>query len=238
MASFGEERSIAMHPAIAPLAMMATMDFQRREWIVSQTVIATPELCPELELRLITETCPLWTAGASDLERLGLPDPFWAFAWPGGQALARHLLDHPELARGRRVLDLGAGSALQALAALKAGARAAVAADVDPFALEAAQLNAALNGLELDVVAEDLLGAPPGGFDLVLAGDMFYDSRLAARLWTALTSLQRAGALVLVGDPGRGMLPESGLSALAEYETPADADGGGRACRTRVFALA
>lgn len=211
----------------------------RREWILSQTVEAAPSLCPELKLRLITDRCPLWNAGVADLQRLGLPDPFWAFAWPGGQALARHLLDHPEICRGRRVLDLGSGSGIQAIAALKSGARAALAADIDPFAAEAAQLNAELNGVELEREVEDVLGDPPSGFDLVLAGDMFYERALAARLWTALTSLARSGATVLLGDPGRGMLPPWGLSVVAEYETPADADCAGPASgRSRVFALA
>ncbi len=210
----------------------------RREWILSQTVAAAPPLCPELRLRLITDDCPLWTAGAADLERLGMPDPFWAFAWPGGQALARHLLDHPDLARGQRVLDLGSGSALQSIAALRSGAVSALAADIDPFAAEAAKLNAQLNGVELESTCDDLLGAPPGGFDLVLAGDMFYEPGLAARLWSALTSLARAGARVLVGDPGRGMLPTSGLSIVAEYETLADAEVTGPASgRSRIFAF-
>jgi predicted nicotinamide N-methyase len=210
----------------------------RRAFILSETVAASPALCPELTLRLITDACPLWTAGVADLERLGLPDPFWAFAWPGGQALARHLLDHPALCRGRRALDVGTGSGVQAIAALRAGAVRAVAADIDLFALEAASLNAEINAVALDLTSDDLIGAPAPEFDLVLAGDMFYEPRLAAALTAWLAGLACAGATVLVGDPGRGLLPEGDFRRVAEYETPGDADlQSGPTRRTGVYAL-
>lgn len=215
------------------------MNAARREFVLSQTLVAAPALCPEIRLRLVTAACPLWTASVEDLERLSLPDPFWAFAWPGGQALARHLLDHPGLVRGRRVLDVGAGSALQAIAALMAGASSALAADIDLFAAEAAQVNAEINGVALEVASDDRVGgAAAGDYDVVLAGDMFYEPQLAARLSGWLAALARAGATVLVGDPGRGLLPAAGLSLLAEYETPPDADGpGAPTSLTGVFAL-
>ncbi len=213
------------------------MSAAHREYILSQTLVATPALCPEIRLRLVTAACPLWTASAADLERLRLPDPFWAFAWPGGQALARHLLDHPGLVRGRRVLDVGAGSALQAIAALKSGASSALAADIDPFAVEAAEINAELNGVALEVTSDDRVGTGGAGYDVVLAGDMFYDPQLAARLSDWLGALARAGATVLVGDPGRGHLPTAGLSLLGQYETPPDADCPGASSLSGVFAL-
>jgi len=198
-------------------------------------VVARPPLVPELSLHLVTEACPLWRASEADLAALGLPEPHWAFAWPGGQALARHLLDHPELARGRRVLDFGAGSAVEAIAALKAGAADALAADLDPWACEAACANGDLNGVALATTAADLVGLDEG-WGLVLAGDMFYEAALAARIADWLGRLAAHGALVLVGDPHRGFFDRSRAEEIAEYDAPADVDVDGHYRRaTAVF---
>ncbi|MBI5544555.1 MAG: methyltransferase [Deltaproteobacteria bacterium] len=207
--------------------------------ILGLTVVARPPLVPELALHLITEACPLWRATEADLARIGLPEPFWAFAWPGGQALARHLLDHPEIARGRRVLDFGSGCAIEALAALVAGASSVLAADVDPQAAEAARANAELNHLagRLTTTTRDLLGADEG-WELVLAGDMFYDAGLASRVGEWLGELARRGALVLVGDPHRGFFDAARAEKLAEYDEHADVDVEGRYRRaTSVFRI-
>jgi len=200
--------------------------------------VARPPLVPELQLRLVTEACPLWRATEADLARLGLAEPYWAFAWPGGQALARHLLDHPELCRGRRALDFGSGCAVQALAAAKAGAAGVLAADVDPLAGEAAAINAELNGVSgLETTTRDLIGADEG-WDLVLAGDLFYEAALARRVSGWLARLAARGATVLVGDPGRGFFDASRAERLAGYDAPADVDVDGRYRRaTAVYRL-
>lgn len=215
---------------------------QRRALITRETVIERPVLCPELRLHLITDVCPLWQAREPDLEALDLPPPYWAFAWAGGQALARFLLDRPELVAGKRVLDFGSGSALEGIAAALGGAAYVLAADLDPFAEDAARLNAALNGVTLDTTTRDVVAEPvlAGGWDLVLAGDVFYDAESAAPIVVWLRALAAAGAEVLAGDPARGPLVRSGvgLVPLAEYDAPADVDVGGRFTkRTTVYRL-
>lgn len=206
--------------------------------VLAHTVVARPPLVPELPLRLVTEACPLWKATEAELEKLGLPEPFWAFAWPGGQALARHLLDHPDLARGRKALDFGSGCALEAIAAARAGAALVLAADLDPLAGEAARVNAALNSVSLETTTRDLVGADDG-WDLVLVGDMFYEAGLADRIAAWLAGLARRGATVLVGDPGRGFFDASKAERVAEYDAPADVDVAGLYRRaTAVYRLA
>ncbi len=199
---------------------------ERTETILEHTVVARPPLVPEVALRLVTEACALWRAGETELVQLGLPEPYWAFAWPGGQALARLLLDRPELVRGRRVLDFGSGCAVEAVAALRAGAASALAADIDPWATDAARLNAALNGVSLETTSEDLVGSDDG-WEVVLVGDVFYETRFAARLQTWLEGLARRGALVLVGDPSRGFFARDRAELVAEYDAPSDVDVGG-----------
>ena len=195
--------------------------------VLELTVAARPPLVPELCLRLATEGCPLWRAGEAELKRVGLTDPYWAFAWPGGQALARHVLDHHALVRGQGVLDFGCGGAIAGLAALKAGAASVLAADVDPVALEAAQVNAALNATLLFTTSRDLVGVDEG-WDVVLAGDVLFEAAPAARTLAWLRSLAARGALVLVGDPHRGFFDAAGAELLAEYDAPSDVDVDGR----------
>jgi len=191
-------------------------------FIRANTAVAPPPLVPEIRLWLASEAVALWQAGEAELAATGLPPPYWAFAWAGGQALARYLLDHPEQAAGKRVLDFAAGSGLQAIAAAKVGAAAVTANEVDPFAAAAIGLNAALNGVAVAVLEGDLIDHPGAGWDLALAGDVFYERDLAARVEPWLRRLAAAGATVLVGDPVRGFLPKAGLARLAAYAVKTD----------------
>jgi predicted nicotinamide N-methyase len=188
-------------------------------FIRANTALAAPPHVPEIRLRLADEAHDLWKKTEEELAEIGLPPPFWAFAWAGGQGLARHILDHPPLVRGKRVLDFATGSGLVAIAACKAGAAMVTGADIDPFSRKACGLNAAANGVDFTFTGEDLVGADDG-WDMVLAGDVFYDRELAARLAPWFTALRLRGAEVLVGDPGRPYLPKGRLEALAVYKVP------------------
>jgi len=196
------------------------MSADAASFIRANTAIDAPPLVPEIRLHLAGEITPLWQATETVLEREQLPPPYWAFAWAGGQALARHVLDHPGLVRGKRVLDFGAGGGLLALAAARAGAAEAVAAEIDPFAAAAIGLNAALNGLAVAVESADVIGRFPVPWQVVLAGDMCYERPLAERLTRWLRHLAGAGVLVLLGDPGRAYLPREELEELARYRVP------------------
>jgi len=187
-----------------------------KAFIRANTAIAAPSLCPEIRLHLATEVTPLWHATEAALEQSQLPPPYWAFAWPGGQALARHILDRPELVAGKTLLDLGSGCGLVAIAAARAGALV-TAAEIDPYAGAAIAMNAALNGVTITIETGDLLAQPPGPFQAALAGDMCYERPLADRLVPWLRNLAEGGALVLLGDPGRAYLPKTGLEAIARY---------------------
>ena len=158
-----------------------------------------------------------------ELQETGVPPPFWAFAWAGGQALSRYLLDEPQTVAGRTVLDLAAGSGLCAIAALKCGAVSALAADIDPFAVAATALNADANDVTVTGLLDDVLAVGPPGVDVILAGDICYEQAMASRMLSWLTDAARAGCNVLIGDPGRRYLPE-GLCQLAEYDIPTEPD--------------
>jgi predicted nicotinamide N-methyase len=177
---------------------------------------------PEISLFVADEAVPLWQKTEDELGEMGLPPPFWAFAWAGGQALARYVLDHPEIVRGRRALDLASGSGLVAIAAMKAGAASAVANDIDRFAMPAIALNAAANGVALECETLDRLGPETAHepFGTVLAGDIFYERDTAARALDFLQRMKRDGAHILVGDPGRSYLPKDKMTVLAAYEVP------------------
>lgn len=196
------------------------MSSREAAFVRANTVIATPPLVPEIRLHLATEITPLWQATEALLAREQLPPPYWAFAWAGGQALARHVLDHPALVRGKRVLDIGAGSGLLALAAAKAGAAEATAAEIDAFAAAAIALNAGLNALSVTLETGDVIGRLPVPWQVVLAGDMCYERPLAERLMHWLRGLAQDGVDVLLGDPGRNYLPKNELAPLACYEVP------------------
>ena len=198
---------------------MALAPEKSEAFIRANTALMAPPHVPEIVLHLADEAHALWHRTEEELEAIGLPPPFWAFAWAGGQGLARHVLDHPHRVAGRRVLDFASGSGLVAIAAMKAGAAHVLAADIDPFCAAAIALNAAENGVAVDFTAEDLVGRP-GDWDVVLAGDVFYDRGFAERLLPWFAALKATGAEILVGDPGRAYLPKTGLDRLATYEVP------------------
>ena len=199
------------------------------------TRTATPSLVPEVRLRVADDVVALWEAMEVDGGGAGDQPPFWAAAWPGGQALARYVLDTPSLVAGRRVLDLGSGSGLVAVAAVVAGAVEVVASEVDPFGRTAIGVNADLNGAGPVRVVGDLLGAPPPAVDVVLAGDVCYDREMTERVLLFLDAARAAGAEVLVGDPGRPYLPADRLVAVARHEVPETEGPGTR--RTTVWRL-
>ena len=203
-------------------------------FIRANTAVISPPLVPEIRLHLAGEITPLWHGTELVLARDQLPPPYWAFAWAGGQALARHVLDHPRLVRGKSVLDFGAGSGLLALAAAKAGAAAVTAAEIDPFAAAAIALNAALNALELRVETADVIGRAAAPWQVMLVGDMCYERPLAERLTAWLRIMAAEGNLVLLGDPGRNYLPKEGLTALARYTVPTPLDLEDRTTREGV----
>ncbi len=188
-------------------------------FIAEHSLIDSPRLVPELRLHLASELLPIWQASEAWMQQEGLPPPFWAFAWAGGQALARYLLDKPSLVAGERVLDFAAGSGLQGFAAKLAGAATVEAAEIDPFACAAIALNAELNGLEIQVREEDLIGKDEG-WPVVLAGDVCYERPMAEAVMTWLRALAGRGALVLMGDPSRTYLPREGLEKRAQYAVP------------------
>jgi predicted nicotinamide N-methyase len=185
-------------------------------FIRANTAVEAPRLVPEIELHLANEITPIWEATEATLEKAGLPPPYWAFAWAGGQALARYVLDNPDLVRGRAVLDFGAGSGLVGIAAAKAGAARVTAADIDRFAAEAVALNAALNHVAVEVTTDDVIGRTEG-FDAVLVGDMCYERPLADRVEVWLRDLAARGTAVLIGDPGRTYFPKAGVERIARY---------------------
>ena len=191
----------------------------RRAFILQNTRLLAPPLAPELRLHLADEAVPLWTKTEEELGEIGLPPPFWAFAWAGGQALARHVLDHRALVRGQRVLDFASGSGLVAIAAARAGAASVEACEIDAFACAAVALNAEANGVEVRVREGNILGQDDG-WDVVLAGDVSYERDMAEAVTRWLESLARRGAEVLIGDPGRSYLARDRLERIARYQVP------------------
>ena len=201
-------------------------------FIENNTILKSPSLVPELRLHLADAALPLWEKTEEELAQVGLPPPYWAFAWAGGQALARHLIDRPELVAGKRVLDVASGSGVVALACLWASAAHVAANEIDGFALAAIQLNADANALGhgLELVGRDMLDEPTiddtgvALWDVVLAGDVCYEKPMAERMTGWLRRHAAAGALVLMGDPGRTYRPTDGLEQLAEYSVPTSRD--------------
>jgi len=193
-------------------------------FVRENTVATQAPLVPEITLLLASEVTPLWHATETYLEQNGLPPPYWAFAWPGGQTFARLLLDRPELARGRRVLDFAAGCGIAAIAAARSGAAQVVATEIDAFAVAALGLNAALNGVTFDIFEGDILAEPPAGWDLILAGDVCYEKPMADRTLAWLDRAVAQGTEVLIADPGRAYLPKNGLSEIARHDVPTSLD--------------
>ncbi|MFZ4605408.1 MAG: class I SAM-dependent methyltransferase [Caulobacter sp.] len=190
----------------------------RRAFILENTRLQAPPHAPELTLHLADEITPIWRLTEEDLAKIGLPPPFWAFAWAGGQALARYVLDTPDVVAGKRVVDFASGSGIVAIAAKRAGAASVLAADIDDYCGAAIGLNAAANGVEVDFTDLDLLDAPPPEADVFLAGDICYEKPLAERVMAWLAAARARGATVLIGDPGRTYFPRTGLIKLAEYQ--------------------
>lgn len=193
-------------------------------FILEHTALGSTPLVPEIRLHLATEITPLWQATERWLTERGVPPPFWAFSWAGGQALARYLLDRPALVRGKRVLDFASGSGLVAIAAAKAGAADVLAADIDPFAVAAIALNARENDVSVRATLADLLDTELTDRDVVLAGDVCYEAPFAARAVAWLRARAASGAEVLLGDPGRAYAPRGGLDELARYAVPTPLD--------------
>jgi predicted nicotinamide N-methyase len=190
------------------------------EFIRAHAELMPLPLVPEIKLHLATEVMPLWHKTEEELNAIGVPPPYWAFAWAGGQALARYILDHPEIVAERSVLDFGAGSGLVALAAAKAGAVKVLAADIDKFSIAAIAANAKANGLAIATTDDDIIGSAQA-FDVILVGDMCYERPLAERL---MAWLKASDAMILIGDPGRSYFPKQGLTRLALYQVAVSRD--------------
>ncbi len=214
------------------------------DFILANTRLLAPPLVPEIKLHLAEESLPIWQKTEEQLGELNVPPPYWAFAWAGGQALARYILDNPDQVGGRSVLDLGSGSGLTAIAAKLAGAAMVLAADIDAMALAATGLNAAANNTKVDVTFEDLLAHPPAWgqsphttdpsdaaqfhvmglapmrFDVILVGDLFYERQLADKVLAFIESAGADGAQVLIGDPQRNYFPRGRFTQVAEYQVP------------------
>lgn len=204
-------------------------------FVLEHTALARAPLVPEIELHLATELTPLWTATQTWLDARGVEPPYWAFAWAGGQALARHVLDHPQLVRGRHVVDFATGSGLVAIAAARAGAASVTGMDIDPLALAAARLNARCAGVELSLVGEDRVGDALAGTDVLLAGDVFYDAAASARFAPWFRALAGSGVEVIVGDPGRAYVPRD-LQPLTRHQVPTSLELEGSSERATIVA--
>jgi predicted nicotinamide N-methyase len=187
-------------------------------FVRSQTTLARASLVPEITLHLATEITPIWQATEDWLAAHNVEPPFWAFAWPGGQALARHILDHPSCAAGRRVLDFAAGGGIAAIACALGGAASVEAAEIDPLARAAIGLNAAANGVSVSAADTDVIGTDCR-WDLILCGDVCYEAPMTAHIMPWLDRMARETE-VWLADPGRAYLPREGLTAFAEYRVP------------------
>lgn len=205
----------------------------RADFIRAHTVLSRPALVPEITLHLATEITPIWCATEDWLAQRNVDPPYWAFAWPGGQALARHILDHPDSVAGKRVLDFAAGCGIAAIAAARAGAAQVEAAEIDPMAAAAIGLNATANGVAVSAMADDLVGAPCR-WDLILCGDVCYEKPMTGHILPWLRGLATE-AEVWVADPGRAYLPRGGMAAFARLVVPTSLELEDRAMREVVL---
>lgn len=187
-------------------------------FVAANTTLSRASLVPEISLYLATEITPIWQASEDWLRKKNVAPPFWAFAWPGGQALARHILDHPEIVAGKRVLDFAAGCAIAAIAAARAGAASVEAAEIDPFAVAALHRNAAANGVSIVADTRDVVG-DACRWDFIICGDICYEAPMTAHILPWLRAMARV-AEVWVADPGRAYLPRAQLSPIASYIVP------------------
>jgi predicted nicotinamide N-methyase len=215
---------------------MARLPADPEGFIRTNTALERPAMVPEFRLWLATEYVPIWQATEAWLEQQNVDPPYWAFCWPGGQAIARYLLDHPEAVKGKRVIDFAAGSGVSSMAAARAGAHSVVANDIDLLSLVATRLNAAANGLAVELSADDWLAHPEAApaADVVLAGDVCYEREMSARALGWLRRHASAGRLVLLGDPGRNYFSAQGLEELARYEIPTSLQVENRGMRETV----
>lgn len=191
-------------------------------FIRTNTALEAPAMVPEFRLWLASEYVPIWQATEAWLEEQNIDPPYWAFCWPGGQAVARYLLDNPSLVAGKRVIDFAAGSGVSSMAAARCGAASVLANDIDLLSLVAARLNASANGLSIDTSQEDWLAGPPGSpeADVVIAGDVCYEREMSVQALAWLRSHAEKGRLVLLGDPGRNYFSAQGLEERGRYEIP------------------
>jgi predicted nicotinamide N-methyase len=201
---------------------MARLPADPEGFIRANLALERPAMVPEFTLWLATEYVPIWQATEAWMEEQNIDPPYWAFCWPGGQAIARYLLDHPDTVRGKRVIDFAAGSGVSSMAAARAGAASVVANDIDLLSLVAARLNAEANDLSFEVSADDWLAGADGApaADVVIAGDVCYEREMSVRALAWLRGHAEAGRLVLLGDPGRNYFSAQGLEELARYEIP------------------
>jgi predicted nicotinamide N-methyase len=195
-----------------------------KEFIVRHTAVISPPACPEMRLHLASEVTPLWEATEAYLEQNNIPPPYWAFPWVGGQALARHILDHPELVAGKAVLDFASGSGLVGVAAKMAGAASVLATDIDAVALAAIELNAEINNVSIEASTRDVLDSEECPWDLIAAGDVCYEKPMAEKTFAWLRRCSAKGARALMADPGRAYLPKTGLMRLGQMTIPCSAD--------------
>jgi predicted nicotinamide N-methyase len=211
--------------SLLPAAQVGPDGESSAEFFVrANTKLLVPPLVPEIVLHLAEESLAIWQKTEDELGALNVPPPYWAFAWAGGQALARFLLDNGEWVAGKRVLDLGSGSGLSAIAAAKAGARSVLAADIDAMALAAVALNAAANDVAIETISDDLLACLPAPADVLLVGDLFYERALAHRVLAYIEAAAAQGVPALVGDPKRNYFPTDRFATLAEYQVPVTRD--------------
>jgi predicted nicotinamide N-methyase len=218
-AALQDGRAVSAHGAAKP-AIADPVAFIR-----ANTRLLPVPLVSEITLHVADEAVPLWSKTEEELGEAGLPPPFWAFAWAGGQALARFVIDHPEHVAGKTIIDLASGSGLVAIAAMKAGASSVFAYDIDAFARMAIALNAAENDVTISARGDDLLGGSSiPTAQTILAGDIFYERDTAERAFAFLSGQAVRGATVLIGDPGRSYLPKDKLRKLTEYKVPVTRD--------------
>ncbi len=194
------------------------------EFVRANTSILSPPLVHEVKLHLAHEALPIWQRTEDELGEIGLPPPFWAFAWAGGQALARYILDNPETVQGKCIIDIASGSGLVGIAAMMAGAASVLAADIDAFSVAAIAVNVELNQVRVDITIDNLLAGPIADVDVILVGDLFYEKAVATQCLNWLEQAQAKGVDVLIGDPGRSYLPKDRLIKVAEYSVPVSRD--------------
>ncbi len=200
------------------------MSFEPRDFIQTQTQILSPSIIPEIKLHLAAEFTPLWQLTEDRLRQTNLPPPFWAIAWPGGQGAARYILDNPALVKDKRVVDFAAGSGIVAIAAMKAGAKSALAVDIDALALAAVKLNAELSGVIVETASGVDMEKPYTKTDVIFAGDICYEQAMSAKLVRFLRLCVEKGTKVYLSDPGRAYVPQEGLVRLADYDVPTSRD--------------